>query len=193
MHRPGTFRPPCFPANGILPQGSSFLTGQKGSEKPAPTSEARGTAQGDCGPLENPLGVRGGRPRPASFLVGGNARRNPSVPPPEQSHPGGWIGRRPAFAGRHLLAGRAAGRPGGGRRRNHPPPFIYRLFGDGIQGRGKGDASFIHRLFGDGKQRRGKGDASFIHRLFGDGRQRNGFAQRSVRCRRCALRRRLAL
>ena len=52
---------------------------------------------------------------------------------------------------------------------------------------------FIHRLFGDERKRRDKVCASLIHRLFGDEKQRNGLAQRSVRCRRCALRRRLAL
>ena len=51
---------------------------------------------------------------------------------------------------------------------------------------------FIHRLFGDGEKWRGKGYTSFIHRLFGDETQRNVLAQRSARCRRCALRRRLA-
>ena len=33
---------------------SSFLTGQKGSEKAAANSEARGTAKGACGPLWKP-------------------------------------------------------------------------------------------------------------------------------------------
>ena len=36
-----------------------FLTDQKAAEKVAASSEARGTAQGDRGPLENPLGLDG--------------------------------------------------------------------------------------------------------------------------------------
>ena len=38
---------------------SSFLTGQKGSEKAAANSEARGTAKGACGPLWKPRGFKG--------------------------------------------------------------------------------------------------------------------------------------
>ena len=34
----------------------SFLTDQKGTEKVAATSDARGTGQGACGPLGNPRG-----------------------------------------------------------------------------------------------------------------------------------------
>ena len=36
----------------------SFLTGQKGTEKPAATSEARGTAKGPAGPFGNPGALR---------------------------------------------------------------------------------------------------------------------------------------
>ena len=39
--------------------GCRFLTDQKAAEKVAPSSEAGGTAQGDFGPLENPLGLDG--------------------------------------------------------------------------------------------------------------------------------------
>ena len=39
--------------------GCRFLTDQKAAEKVAPSSEAGGTAQGDLGPLENPLGLDG--------------------------------------------------------------------------------------------------------------------------------------
>ena len=38
---------------------SSFLTGQKGSEKAAANSEARGTAKGACGPLWKPRSFKG--------------------------------------------------------------------------------------------------------------------------------------
>ena len=38
---------------------SSFLTGQKGSEKAAANSEARGTAKGPAGPFGNPGALRG--------------------------------------------------------------------------------------------------------------------------------------
>ena len=38
---------------------SSFLTGQKGSEKAAANSEARGTAKGACGPFGNPGALMG--------------------------------------------------------------------------------------------------------------------------------------
>ena len=36
----------------------SFLTGQKGTEKPAASSEARGTAKGPAGPFGNPGALR---------------------------------------------------------------------------------------------------------------------------------------
>ena len=37
----------------------SFLSNQKGTEKVAASSEARGTAQGACGPLKKPRGFEG--------------------------------------------------------------------------------------------------------------------------------------
>ncbi len=36
----------------------SFLSNQKGTEKVAASSEARGTAQGACGPPKNPRGFK---------------------------------------------------------------------------------------------------------------------------------------
>ena len=51
---------PCVIRFGFLScHPPSFLTGQKGSEKPAANSEARGTAKGACGPLWKPRGFKG--------------------------------------------------------------------------------------------------------------------------------------
>src|SRR5699024_10578789 len=72
LHGPQIFRLPgrCPGFDSLFwircgPHGSasnsrerSFLTGQKGTEKPAATSEARGTAKGPAGPFGNPGALR---------------------------------------------------------------------------------------------------------------------------------------
>ena len=59
----------CFDVSGKrhLITDCRFLCGQKAAEKPAPSSEAGGTAQGACGPLKKPRGKKWVVPRIASF------------------------------------------------------------------------------------------------------------------------------
>lgn len=52
--------------NRHLTADCRFLCGQKAAEKPAPSSEAGGTAQGACGPLKKPRGKKWVAPRIAS-------------------------------------------------------------------------------------------------------------------------------
>ena len=52
--------------NRHLTADCRFLCGQKAAEKPAPSSEAGGTAQGACGPLKKPRGKKWVVPRIAS-------------------------------------------------------------------------------------------------------------------------------
>lgn len=82
-----------------------FLSGQKAAEKPAPSSEAGGTAQGACGPLKKPRGSNVVRPEIASFLLwnpfgrGFWPRRRKARPRPP------IFVRRPAPASRRLMTG----------------------------------------------------------------------------------------
>ena len=117
--------------------GCRFLTDQKAAEKVAPSSEAGGTAQGDLGPLENPLGLDGvdrelrrlwyRKPRAGSFPVSRIAKVHPVSRSDSDPLPQVGIGPAERFAtvAQTVSAGkpslrrgrclhRPAGWPGGG-------------------------------------------------------------------------------
>ena len=78
---------------------SSFLTGQKGSEKPAANSEARGTAKGACGPLWKPRGSKGVARDGLRFSQGKCSLLQHRFFTPGKAHPGSRSETPPAFAG----------------------------------------------------------------------------------------------
>ena len=87
---------------------SSFLTGQKGSEKPAANSEARGTAKGACGPLWKPRGFKGVARDGLRSSQGKGSLLQYRFFPAGTAHPGSRSETPPAFAGgpvcgKHLL------------------------------------------------------------------------------------------
>ena len=86
----------------------SFLTGQKGSEKPAANSEARGTAKGACGPLWKPRRSNGVARDGFRFSQGKCSLLQYRFFPAGTAHPGSRSETPPAFAGgnvcgKHLL------------------------------------------------------------------------------------------
>ena len=93
---PGPALPDLVPSLAVSP---SFLTGQKGSEKAAANSEARGTAKGACGPLWKPRGsdvvARDGLP----FSQGKGSLLQYPFFPAGTAHPGSRSETPPAFAG----------------------------------------------------------------------------------------------
>ena len=92
--RPGSTRFGCFAR-----RMSSFLTGQKGSEKAAANSEARGTAKGACGPLWKPRRSDGvARDGFRSSQGKGSLLQYPFFPA-GTAHPGSRSETPPAFAG----------------------------------------------------------------------------------------------
>ena len=78
---------------------SSFLTGQKGSEKAAANSEARGTAKGACGPLWKPRGFKGVARDGLRFSQGKGSLLQYRFFPAGKAHPGSRSETPPAFAG----------------------------------------------------------------------------------------------
>ena len=78
---------------------SSFLTGQKGSEKAAANSEARGTAKGACGPLWKPRGFKGVARDGLRFSQGNGSLLQYRFFPAGTAHPGSRSETPPAFAG----------------------------------------------------------------------------------------------
>ena len=77
----------------------SFLTGQKGSEKPAANSEARGTAKGACGPLWKPRGFNGVARDGFRSSQGKGSLLQYRFFPAGKAHPGSRSETPPAFAG----------------------------------------------------------------------------------------------
>ena len=84
------------------------MTGQKGSEKPAANSEARGTAKGACGPLWKPRSSNGVARDGLRFSQGHGSLLQYRFFPAGTAHPGSRSETPPAFAGgnvrgKHLL------------------------------------------------------------------------------------------
>src|SRR5699024_2207517 len=100
---------PCVIRFGFLScHPPSFLTGQKGSEKPAANSEARGTAKGACGPLWKPRGFKGVARDGLRSSQGKCSLLQYRSFPAGKAHPGSRSETPPAFAGgnvrgKHLL------------------------------------------------------------------------------------------
>lgn len=107
---------PCVIRFGFFTRHSpSFLTGQKGSEKPAANSEARGTAKGACGPLWKPRGFKDVAREGLRFSQGKGSLLQYRFFPTGTAHPGSRSETPPAFAG-----GRVYGR-------HLPCPFACRF------------------------------------------------------------------
>ena len=92
--RPGSIRLGFFAR-----RMSSFLTGQKGSEKAAANSEARGTAKGACGPLWKPRGFKGVARDGFRFSQGKGSLLQYRFFAAGKAHPGSRSETPPAFAG----------------------------------------------------------------------------------------------
>src|SRR5699024_12656001 len=91
---------PCVIRFGFLScHPPSFLTGQKGSEKPAANSEARGTAKGACGPLWKPRRSDGVARDGFRFSQGKGSLLQYRFLPAGKAHPGSRSETPPAFAG----------------------------------------------------------------------------------------------
>ena len=78
---------------------SSFLSGQKGSEKAAASSEARGTAKGACGPLWKPRGFKVVARDGLRSSQGKGSLLQYRFFPAGKAHPGSRSETPPAFAG----------------------------------------------------------------------------------------------
>ena len=83
----------------LLAIAPSFLTGQKGSEKAAANSEARGTAKGACGPLWKPRRSNGVARDGFRFSQGKGSLLQYRFFPAGTTHPGSRSETPPAFAG----------------------------------------------------------------------------------------------